>query len=185
MIKKLKLSKTISLVIVLFVTFLALYLTGAVMYSSGVTLANELPSYSGKLSSLLEEFQDWLNLPKTQLDPLTWAKSLDIAKVGTFVLNSLGTFVSFLSTIFLVLIFLIFMLAGRGKLDDKIRRFSSNPATAPAQIIEVVGQHRPPGPEIPGPQDRHQPRLRPGRHGHHHGLRRSLRRSSGDSSPSS
>lgn len=121
MIKKLKLSKTVSLVIVLILTFFALYLTGVVMYSSGVTLANELPAYSGKLSTLLEEFQDWLNLPKTKLDPVTWIKTLDIGKVGGFVLTSLGTFFSFLSNILLILVFLVFMLAGRGKLNAKLK----------------------------------------------------------------
>jgi len=120
MIKKLKLSKTISLIIVLFITFLALYLTGAVMYSSGVTLAEELPTYGEKFSRLLGEAQDWLNMPKTQLDPLGWIKTLDIGKVGGFVLSSLGTFFSFLSNILLILIFLIFMLAGRGRLNAKL-----------------------------------------------------------------
>ena len=117
MIKKLKLSKTISLIIVLFITFLALYLTGAVMYSSGVTLAEELPTYGEKFSRLLGEAQDWLNMPKTQLDPLGWIKTLDIGKVGGFVLSSLGTFFSFLSNILLIL---IFMLAGRGRLNAKL-----------------------------------------------------------------
>jgi AI-2 transport protein TqsA len=121
MIRKLKISKTLSLVVVLLLTFLVLYLTGAVMYSSGVKLAEELPSYSGKFSSLLDDVQTSLKIPKTQLDPLTWIKSLDIAKVGGFVLSSLGTFVTFLSNLLLILIFLFFMLAGRGRLNDKLR----------------------------------------------------------------
>jgi predicted PurR-regulated permease PerM len=136
MIKKLKLSKTISLVIVLILTFFALYLTGAVMYSSGVTLANELPAYSSKLSSLLEEFQDWLNLPKTQLDPLSWIKGLDIAKVGGFVLTSLGTFFGFVSNILLILVFLVFMLAGRGKLNVKLKATYS--ADRSRQLVHVM-----------------------------------------------
>lgn len=136
MIKKLKLSKTISLVVVLFVTFLALYLTGAVMYSSGVTLANELPTYSGKLSRLLEEFQDWLNLPKTKLDPLSWIKNLDIGKVGGIVLTSLGTFFGFLSNLLLILVFLLFMLAGRGKLNLKLKAAYS--ADRSRQIVHVM-----------------------------------------------
>lgn len=138
MIKKLKLSKTLSLVIVLILTFFALYLTGAVMYSSGVTLAKELPTYSGKLSTLLEEFQDWLNLPKTQLDPLSWIQTLDIGKVGGFVLSSLGTFFSFLSNILLILIFLIFMLAGRGRLNVKLQ--SAYPAEGSRRLGHVLNK---------------------------------------------
>ena len=106
------------------------------MYSSGVTLANELPTYSGKFSRLLEEFQDWLNLPKTQFDPLTWIKSLDIGKVGGFVLSSLGTFFTFLGNILLVLVFLIFMLAGRGKLNAKLKVAYS--ADRSRQLFHVI-----------------------------------------------
>jgi len=135
-IKKLKISKTVSLIIVLFFTFMALYLTGVVMYSSGVTLANELPAYSGKLSRLLEEFEDWLNLPKTNLDPLSWIKSLDIGKVGGFVLTSLGTFFGFLSNLLLILVFLVFMLAGRGKLNVKLKAAYS--ADRSRQFVHVL-----------------------------------------------
>jgi AI-2 transport protein TqsA len=136
MIKKLKLSKTVSLVIVLFLTFVVLYLIGAVMYSSGVTLANQLPSYSGRLSSLLQEFQDWLNLPKTTLDPLTWLKGLDIEKIGGVVLSSLGTFFGFVSNILLILVFLVFMLAGRGRLNSKLA--AAYPPHRSGQLFRIM-----------------------------------------------
>jgi AI-2 transport protein TqsA len=119
--KKLKLSKTIALVIIFFFAFIVLYITGAILYSSGVTLANELPAYSGKFTRLLDEIQTGLKVPKTQLDPLSWIKTLNIEKVGAFVLSSLGTFFGFLSNILLILIFLVFMLAGRGRLNAKIK----------------------------------------------------------------
>jgi AI-2 transport protein TqsA len=136
MIKKLKISKTLSLIVVLFVTFLVLYLIGVIMYSSGVTLAEELPLYSGKFSMLLEQIQTGLKLPKTQLDPLGWIKSLDIAKVGGFVLSSLGTFFNFLSNILLILIFLIFMLAGRGRLNAKLK--AAYPADRSRQLVHIM-----------------------------------------------
>ncbi|NMD10379.1 MAG: AI-2E family transporter [Acidobacteria bacterium] len=88
---------------------------------------------------MLDELKNRIELPGGgAFDPLAWVDSLDVTKVGAFLLNSLGTFVSFVSTIFLVLIFLIFMLAGRGKLNDKIRRFSPHPRRSD-QIIEIVG----------------------------------------------
>jgi len=112
--------KAVAVVIILVLTFLALYLLGLLFYSSGTTFADALPGYLQKLTNFFNELRDELNLPKTSVDPVAWIKSLDINQVGTFFLSSLGTAVSFVSTLFLVLIFLVFMLAGKGKLDAKI-----------------------------------------------------------------
>jgi AI-2 transport protein TqsA len=57
-------------------------------------------------------------------------------QVGSFFLSSVGTVVSFVSTLLLVLIFLIFMLAGRGKLNVKIKQ--SFQAGQASQINHVV-----------------------------------------------
>ena len=47
-------------------------------------------------------------------------KHLDLGKVGGFVLSSLGPFFSFMANLFLVFIFLIFILSGRGQVKNKI-----------------------------------------------------------------
>ena len=44
-----------------------------------------------------------------------------MSKVGGFLLSSLGPFFSFISNLFLIFIFLVFILAGRGKTKDKIK----------------------------------------------------------------
>ncbi|MCX6565081.1 MAG: AI-2E family transporter [Candidatus Aminicenantes bacterium] len=138
LLMKIKLSRNLSLVLIILITFVILYLMALLFYSSGKSFAADLPDYGNKLKEIVDKLKNSVELPGGgTFDPLAWADSLDITKIGTFVLNSLGTFVSFLSTIFLVLIFLIFMLAGRGKLNDKIRRFSPNSRHS-ARIIEVV-----------------------------------------------
>ena len=134
--RKLKLSKTVALVLVLLVTFVALYFMGAILFSSGVTLAEEIPTYGSRFERLLDSVQQGLNLPKTKLDPVTWIKALDIEKVGGFVLSSLGTFFSFVSNIFLILIFLIFMLAGRGRINAKIE--SAFPPHRSRKVVEIL-----------------------------------------------
>jgi predicted PurR-regulated permease PerM len=134
---KLKISKTISLVLILFVTAVALYLMGLLFYTSGKSFAEDLPDIGQKLGALIENLKEMMKSPRMKLDPLAWLDSLDVSKVGSFVFASVGTFLSFLSTIFLVLIFLIFMLAGRGKLDEKVHRFAE-PQRA-AQLTRVIG----------------------------------------------
>jgi AI-2 transport protein TqsA len=133
---KIKISRNVSLVLIILFTFVALYLMALLFYTSGKSFAGDLPDYGNKMKDMIDNLKNSIEFPGGKIDPLAWADNLDVAKVGTFLLNSLGTFVSFLSTIFLVLIFLIFMLAGRGKLNEKIHRFCDPRRSV--QMIEVV-----------------------------------------------
>jgi len=137
--RKLKLPRTLALVVVILFTFLVLYLMGLLFYSSGETFAAEIPKYGQKFSRMVESVQVQLNLPKSKLDPLAWLQGLDIQKVGSFFLTSVGTVMSFLATLFLVLIFLVFMLAGRGKLYAKIKAsFEAKNAAHLTRIVENI-----------------------------------------------
>jgi AI-2 transport protein TqsA len=136
---RLKIPKAVAVVVILLFTFLALYLMGMLFYSSGETFAVEFPKYGQKLSGMLESLQASLKLPKAKWEPLAWVESLDISKVGSFFLSSLGTILSFLSNLFLILIFLVFMLAGRGKLNIKVKKsFHPERAFQVNRIIENI-----------------------------------------------
>ncbi len=136
---RLKVPKAIAVVVILLFTFLALYLMGILFYSSGETFAAEFPMYGQKLSNMLESLQSSLRLPMAKWEPLAWVESLDINKLGSFFLASLGTILSFISNLFLILIFLVFMLAGRGKLNLKIKAsFPDYQASQWNQIIEKI-----------------------------------------------
>ncbi|MGB8952402.1 MAG: AI-2E family transporter [Candidatus Aminicenantales bacterium] len=133
---RMKIPRAISLIFILLVSFLILYLLGYLFYSSGKSFAAGFPEYGDKISSLFKSLQGKLKIAGLKWDPLAWAGNLDIDKVGSFLLGSLGTFFSFLANLFLVFIFLMFMLAGRGKLQVKISH-SFNPAKA-SQLIVIL-----------------------------------------------
>jgi len=118
---RLKVPKLIAVAAILLLTFLIIYLMGILFYSSGETFAAEFPKYGQKLGGMLESLQESLKIPKAKWEPLAWVESLDINKLGSFFLASLGTILSFISNLFLILIFLVFMLAGRGQLNLKIK----------------------------------------------------------------
>ncbi|MHB8055605.1 MAG: AI-2E family transporter [Candidatus Aminicenantales bacterium] len=137
LLMKIKISRMVSLILIVLFAFVVLYLMAILFYNSGKSFASDLPEYGNTLKSMVDKLKNSIELPGGgKFDPLAWLDNLDITKIGTFLLNSLGTFVSILSTIFLVLIFLIFMLAGRGKLHEKIRRFSDSRNSA--RIIKMV-----------------------------------------------
>ncbi|MDD8025081.1 MAG: AI-2E family transporter [Acidobacteriota bacterium] len=133
-----KLSRGVAMVIVMLVTALVLYLLGVLFYESGKSFASEIPKYGQKFNAMIESIQRTFHLGLTKWDPLVWLKGMNIEKLGSVALSSLGTFLSFLSTFFLVLIFLMFMLAGRGKLNEKIRRSFS--AQRGAQLCAMIDQ---------------------------------------------
>jgi AI-2 transport protein TqsA len=120
LLTRMKIARPLAVTIIVLVMFLVLYGMGVMFYESGKAFASDLPKYGQKLGAMVDSLQAQFHLAKAKWDPLIYLKNLNIDQIGTVILTSLGTFLSFLSNIFLVLIFLIFMLAGRGKLNEKI-----------------------------------------------------------------
>jgi len=121
-LSRLKVPKTISIILIIAVFVLAFYLLGILVYSSGKSFAAEFPKYGQKINGWLASLRANLELRGIPWTRITSMEGLDLNRIGSFLLSSLGTFFSFLSNMFIVLIFLVFMLAGRGNLKDKIDR---------------------------------------------------------------
>ena len=117
---RLKIPKAISILFLVIITFFIFYLLGALFYSSGKSFAAELPKYGQRLQSIIDSIQMKLQMPQIEWETLDWTKQFDLGKVGGFVLSSLGPFFSFMANLFLVFIFLIFILSGRGKVKNKV-----------------------------------------------------------------
>lgn len=136
---RVKIPRAISIVFILIIAFFVIYLLGFLFYSSGKSFASEFPKYGQKISSILSALQERLKLSGHTRDPLDWVSQLDINKIGSFLLSSLGPFFSFLSNLFLIFIFLIFILAGRGKTKEKIRTsFSTGRSSKIINIIQKI-----------------------------------------------
>ena len=138
-LKRLKIPRPVALSVILLATFVLLYLLGVLFYSSGKSFAAELPSYS----EMVQEFVVGIEkiVPNEQLREslLGWAKGFDIDAVGSFLLAALGPFFAFMSGLLLVFVFMIFILAGKGRLEAKIvRAFPEGQATALARTIRRI-----------------------------------------------
>ncbi len=119
--------------------FLIFYLLGALIYSSGKGFVSSLPQYGEKFSLLLYSVTEKLHLGEVNWNPWTWSKGLDVGKVTNILVTSLNKFLSFFSTFLLSFVYLIFMLAGRGRLEGKIQRsFSPGRAKKIIQVIENI-----------------------------------------------
>jgi len=133
-----KVPKFLAVLVLILATFSLMYLLGAVFYSSGKAFAVELPRYGQQLQTLLEKLEYsrfmgvlW-NLPSLH-------GAINVEKVASIAVSALGPFFSFLSTIFLVLVFLVFILAGRGCSAAKIERsFSPGQAKKIAAMLKNI-----------------------------------------------
>lgn len=117
-----KIPRSVAIVFILLVTFFIVYLLGNLLYSSGKTFAAEFPKYGQKINDILVSISERLPIPSKELEPFNLMDQLNFKNIGNMLLSTLGTFVSFLYNLFLILIFLVFILAGRGETEAKIFR---------------------------------------------------------------
>ncbi len=131
-----------AVLIVLALMFVFFYFLGALIYSSGKSLAAELPRYQGRLS----DFSALLakGVGPFKVDLASALGKLDIGKVGTFILSAIGPFFSILGNLLLVFLFLLFIVSGRGRAAAKIQKTlgAGRSAQVTAVLETINGQVR-------------------------------------------
>jgi len=136
---RLKIPRPLAVSLIIVTAFVLFYLLGVLFYSSGRAFAASLPDYNQRISSVLSSATEKLHLSKLDWDPWMWSKTLDAGKVANFLLRSMNQVFSFFSTFILIFVFLIFMLAGRGKLKLKVEQaFSHHRAAKINQVIDKI-----------------------------------------------
>jgi predicted PurR-regulated permease PerM len=119
---RLKIHKSLAIVILLVLTFFCLYLMGALFYSSGKSFAAEFPLYGEKINALLRDLESEFPFLRDKLNLTSLLEFFNAEKIASLVLASLGPFLSFFSNLLLIFVFLVFILAGRGRLGGKIQK---------------------------------------------------------------
>ncbi len=107
-----------AVVIVLVLVFVFLYLVGVLVFTSGKAFVSELPKYQerlGDLGRLLEK-----GVGPFKIDVPTALGSLDVNRIGIAVLKAIGPFFGLLGKLLLVFVFLVVIVAGRGRAEAKI-----------------------------------------------------------------
>lgn len=109
-----------ALLVVLALMFVLLYLLGVLVYSSGKAFVAELPKYQERISDLAGLLRTGVG--PLRIDLASVVESLDIGQVGAFILKAIGPFVGLLGKLLLVFLFLVFILAGRGRAGAKLAK---------------------------------------------------------------
>jgi AI-2 transport protein TqsA len=133
-----KIPKPVALSGIILATFFLMYLLGSLLYSNGKAFAAEIPEFSRQFESLLSRMEASRFLG-AHWNLHNLLAGFNAEKIASMALSALGPFFSFLSNLLLVLIFLIFIMAGRGRMHGKIvRSFSPNQADRICGILEKI-----------------------------------------------
>jgi len=116
-----KIPRSVAIIFIFLVTFFIIYLLGDLLYSSGKTFAAEFPKYGQKINDIFAAISERLNMSSRPVESFDLFEQLN-NKIGNLILSTLGPFFSFISNLFLILIFLVFILAGRGETEAKVFR---------------------------------------------------------------
>ena len=133
---RLRIPRAIALALIVVIAFSSLYLLGVLFYSSAKGFVASFPQYGEKISRLLNSISEKLSLGGAGINPWSWTDGLDVNRIASFLLSSLNQFLALFSSLVLIFVFLIFMLAGRGKLSVKVEKSFS--AARAAKIIHVI-----------------------------------------------
>ncbi|RLE07148.1 MAG: hypothetical protein DRJ06_06445 [Candidatus Aminicenantes bacterium] len=135
-LKKLKVPQWLSIIIVLGAAFFITYLLGTLFYTSGKSFAAALPQYSQKVETFLANLETRLRMAKLNWELVDWLNKFNLEQIGKLVLASFGPFFSFVSNLFLIFLFLVFILAERESFTRKIAH--ALPLERSQKVLRVI-----------------------------------------------
>jgi predicted PurR-regulated permease PerM len=135
-ILRLKIPKTAAIVLILLGAFAVLSLIGIVVYSSGKTLAAELPRFEQRITDLTGWLEKGVGGMPLKHRVASYIDKVNLQGVASFVLRGLGPVLGLFGKLFLLFLFLAFIVSGRGRVTAKVRK-SLSPQRA-AQVLDAV-----------------------------------------------
>jgi AI-2 transport protein TqsA len=115
----------LSILLVLIVVSGVLALFAFAVYSSAQSFSEALPRYQQRSKELAAEASKWLAASpwmQAQVQRLNWQEVLKASSLTTFLATTVGSFLLFANDAFLILLFLVFILAGSEDFPAKLRR---------------------------------------------------------------
>ncbi|MCP5048784.1 MAG: AI-2E family transporter [bacterium] len=125
---RLKIPKVLVLSFLLIFIFIMFYFLGVMIYTSVDSFIEKFPEYGDQIKVMVNGIENQLKsvpfLDKyfKDLDWADLAKSIDPSAVTAIITTTFGDFAAFIGNLLLVLIFLMFMLAGRNALTDRVHK---------------------------------------------------------------
>ncbi len=137
---KIKMPRIIAIVIVLIILFGFFYLVGLFVYSSINSLVREYPKYESRFESIYREvntfFSDKLPVSIHLFEDVNWSFAFRDRLVAVS-----GSFVNFLKTLFVIIVYLVFLLLEKPLLKKKLAKaFQMNMNLRIGRILDHINQ---------------------------------------------
>jgi len=124
LMRRIKIPRVIAIIIILIFTFLFFYLIGLLIYSNVNSFKEEFPAYEEKFQNLYLGVLEHLHIPENDVqkyyDSINWPELLQKFSIHKLLSASAGSFMSFVSNLFLILLFMVYILLGRDELLQRI-----------------------------------------------------------------
>jgi AI-2 transport protein TqsA len=143
-LKKKKVPTFVALLAVLLSIACILFLLALVISSSVDSFVKEVPKYQGRLmnlgASIAGSIKDLASRLNVRLEEVNIQQAFQLSSITSALASGIGSFLNLLTNLFLVLLFMVFILAGTGELTVKIRKaFPPDQADRIVEVIDKVG----------------------------------------------
>jgi len=140
---RLKIPKIFAFIITLVVVFVMFYSLGLIIFSSLASFSEEFPKYQVKFNNLYRSIIGGLEIPheqvKAYIEKIKWANVWEDLSLTSFLTSTVGSFISFLINLFLVLLFTIYLVLGKEHLMSKVgKAFPAEKADKTYQIFKNI-----------------------------------------------
>ncbi len=128
LLTRLKLPMGLAVFLTLIFAFIVLYLLGLLVYSNVQTFVGQFPVYEERLRDWIvdinKSLEGYLGEPLNikMWKRIDWVNTLQNYSIARGVLSSVGTFVTFIFKMLLVIIFIAYLLMGKRNVSKKISR---------------------------------------------------------------
>ncbi len=144
-LKSKRIPMVVNLTIVVVLLAIVLFLVGLLVFSSAKSFTEEFSQYEERINTLAHEVTARIDIIASSLNldmaDLDIDSLLNVSAITSVVSASLGTFLNALSNTLLVILFMLFILAGSGQLSTKITRaFEPEVAKRILGAIEDISQ---------------------------------------------
>ena len=133
---RLKVPKAAAVVLILLGAFVILSVIGIVVYTSGKTLAAELPRFEQRLTGLTGWLEKAVGGIPLKQQVASYFEKVNLQSAASFVIGALGPVLGLLGKLFLLFLFLAVIVFGRGRITVKVRK-SLSPERV-AQVMEAL-----------------------------------------------
>jgi len=133
----------VSLFSVIIVFSLVMLSLAWLVFASADTFIQQLPKYEVKIAVIADNLESSFILLASRfhvsVTEVRWTDALNMESMTTAITTGLGSFFSFLTSTFMVVLFMLFMLASSGELSKKVRgAFPEHVADRLAVVIKVI-----------------------------------------------